>query len=327
MNARSSTALVPHGLHHVTAIATDPRRCADFYTAVLGLRLVKQTVNFDAPDAFHLYFGDAAGQPSTLLTFFPWPAAPRGHVGSGQASATAFSVPPESMGWWWRRLAGMGVACGRPITRGHELEEVLQLRDPDGLLIELVAAPGDARSGWDGEGSVPAEHAVRGLHAVTFAERVPCDTVELLCGLLGMRHEGEHGGRVRVGMSGGDPGAVLDVVIDRRPRGRVSVGAVHHVALRVPDRATQTRWRDELADAGLTVSEIRDRHYFTSIYFHEPGGVLLEIATDGPGFTVDEPLLQLGRRLMLPPWLEPDREQIVAALPPMPEVLAERAAS
>lgn len=321
------TALIPHGLHHVTAIATDPRRSSAFYPAVLGLRLVKQTVNFDAPDSFHLYFGDAAGRPSTLLTFFPWPGAPRGRGGSGQASATAFSVPPESLGWWQHRLAGMGVACSRPITRGHEPEEVLQLRDPDGLLVELVAAPGDARSGWDGEGSVPADHAVRGLHAVTLAERVPEETVALLCGLLGMRHAGEHAGRVRVGMAGGAPGAVLDVVIDRRARGQVSVGAVHHVALRVPDQAAQTRWRDELVAAGLSVSEIRDRRYFTSIYFHEPGGALLEIATDGPGFTVDEPLLQLGRRLMLPPWLEPDREQIAAALPPMPQLRIERAAA
>lgn len=315
------TAQPPHGLHHVTAIATDPRRCADFYSAVLGLRLVKQTVNFDDPATFHLYFGDATGRPSTLLTFFPWAAAARGRAGSGQASATAFGIPPGSLGWWHHRLAGMGVACGRPLVRGPDHEEVLQLRDPDGLLLELVAAPGDARSGWDGEGHVPAEHAVRGLHAVTLAERVPADTVELLCGLLGMRHEGERAGRVRVGMADGTPGAVLDVVIDRRPRGMVSIGAVHHVALRVPDRAAQDRWRDVLTAAGRTVSEIRDRRYFTSIYFHEPGGVLLEIATDGPGFTVDEPLLELGRLLKLPPWLEPDRARIEQALPPMPRPL------
>ena len=307
--------IAPHGLHHVTAIATDPQRNVDFYTGALGLRLVKRTVNFDAPDTYHLYYGDAEGHPSTLLTFFPWPGVPAGRQGSGLTTATAFSVPPESMGWWQRRLAGLGLDLDGPRTR--DAEEVLTFRDPDGLVVDLVAAPGDARSGWDGVAAVPAEHAVRGLHAVTMSERVPERTVELLSGLLGMNLNGEDGDRARFAMAGGGPGAVVDVAADRRPRGLQAGGTVHHIAFRAPDREAQALWRQELVEAGLVVTEIIDRHYFTSIYFREPGGVLLEIATDGPGFAIDEPLLELGRALKLPPWLEPRREEIAAALPPL----------
>jgi glyoxalase family protein len=307
------TDIAPHGLHHVTAIASDPQRNIDFYTRVLGLRLVKQTVNFDSPDTFHLYYGDAQGRPSTILTFFPWPGVPPGRLGSGQTTATAFSVPPESIGWWQRHLSGLDLDLDGPRTRDGE--EVLSLRDPDGLVLDLVAAPGDERSGWDGVASVPAEHAVRGLHSVTMSERLPDATAELLAGLLGMHPDGESGVRARFAMAGGGAGAVIDVAADSGPRGLQAGGTVHHIAFRAPDQATQARWREELVEAGLTVTEILDRRYFTSIYFREPGGVLLEIATDQPGFTVDEPLLELGRSLQLPPWLEPDREQIAARLP------------
>ncbi|WP_433295332.1 ring-cleaving dioxygenase [Pseudonocardia sp. CA-142604] len=307
--------IAPHGLHHVTAIASDPQRNVDFYTQVLGLRLVKRTVNFDAPGTYHLYYGDAQGAPSTLLTFFPWQGVPPGRQGSGLTTATAFSVPPESMGWWQRHLAGLGLEIDGPRTRDGE--EVLTLRDPDGLVIDIVAAPGDARSGWDGVARVPAEHAVRGLYSLTLSERLPDATAEMLAGLLGMRLQGENGDRARFVMADGGAGAVVDVAADPGPRGLQAGGTVHHIALRAPDQATQARWREELVDAGLRVTEILDRQYFTSIYFHEPGGVLLEIATDRPGFTVDEPLLELGRSLKLPPWLEPDRDQIAAALPPL----------
>lgn len=309
------TDIAPHGLHHVTAIASDPQANVDFYTRALGLRLVKQTVNFDAPDTYHLYYGDASGSPSTILTFFPWRGVPAGRQGSGLTTATAFSVPPESLGWWQNRIAGMGVEHEGPRTRDGE--EVLTFRDPDGLVIDLVAAPGDTRSGWDGVADVPAEHAVRGLHAVTLSERLPDPTVELLTGLLGMTAAGEDGDRARFAMAGGGAGAVLDVAADGRAKGLQAGGTVHHVAFRVADRATQALWRSELVEAGLHVTEILDRQYFTSIYFHEPGGVLFEIATDEPGFAVDEPLLELGRSLRLPPWLEPTREQIAASLPPL----------
>lgn len=307
------TDIAPHGLHHVTAIASDPQANVDFYTTVLGLRLVKQTVNFDAPDTYHLYYGDEAGHPSTILTFFPWRGVPAGRQGSGLTTATAFSVPPESMGWWSQRVAALGIASEGPRTRDGE--EVLTFSDPDGLVIDVVSAPGDRRSGWDGVASVPAEHAVRGLHSVTMSEAIPEHTAAMLSGLLGMDLAGEDGDRARFAMADGGAGAVVDVAADARPRGLQAGGTVHHIAFRAPDQETQARWRTELVDAGLEVTEIIDRQYFTSIYFHEPGGVLLEIATDQPGFAIDEPLLELGRELRLPPWLEPSREQIRASLP------------
>ncbi len=309
------STIAPHGLHHVTAIASDPQRNVEFYCRVLGLRLVKQTVNFDRPDTYHLYYGDDRGRPSSLITFFPWPDVERGREGPGLTTATALSVPPESIGWWQQRLAGLGVDVGAPSPRDGE--DALAFRDPDGMLVELVAAPGDARSGWDGEASVPAEHAVRGLHAVTFTERELDPTAGLFTGMLGMAVAGESGNRARFGMASGGSGAVVDVAASTAAPGLRAGGTVHHVAFRAPDLETMTGWRAELVEAGVAVTPILDRQYFRSIYFHEPGGVLLEIATDAPGFDVDEPLLELGRALRLPPWLEPDREQITAALPPI----------
>jgi glyoxalase family protein len=309
------TDIAPHGLHHVTAIASDPQRNLDFYTTVLGLRLVKRTVNFDAPDVYHLYYGDTSGTPSTILTFFPWTGVPPGRQGTGLTTATAFSVPPQSLGWWQSRLAELKVDADAPVSRDGE--EVLTLRDPDGLVIELVASDGDARSGWDGAAGVPADHAVRGLHSVTLSERLLDPTAEMLAALLGMQAHGEGGDRARFTMAGGGAGALVDVAARAGTPGRQAGGTVHHIAFRAPDGETQARWRQELVDAGVHVTAIIDRQYFTSIYFHEPGGVLFEIATDKPGFDVDEPLLELGRALKLPPWLEPNREQIEAALPPL----------
>jgi glyoxalase family protein len=313
------TRTAPHGLHHVTAIATDPQRNVDFYTEVLGLRLVKTTVNFDDPGTYHLYYGDEAGRPSTILTFFPWRDVPRGRQGTGLTTATAFSVPPESLGWWQQHLADRGADVVDPPrdrdTAGQD-EEVLTFRDPDGLVIDLVASPGDTRSGWDGVAAVPAEHAVRGLHSVTLSERDVDPTAAMLTDLLGMDAEGG-ADRSRFAMAR-EPGAVLDVAAATdAPEGLQAGGTVHHIAFRAPDGETQERWRTQLVDAGLEVTPILDRRYFTSIYFREPGGVLFEIATDQPGFDVDEPLLELGRHLELPPWLEPTREQIAAALPPL----------
>ena len=316
-----TTTAAPHGLHHVTAIASDPQANVDFYATVLGLRLVKQTVNFDAPDTYHLYYGDAAGRPASLLTFFPWRGVPAGRGGAGMTSATAFSVPPESLGWWHQRLTALGVDVDAPVLRGAE--EVLSLRDHDGLALDLVAADGDTRSGWDGAVGIPAEHAVRGLHSITLAERDLDPTASMLTELLSMGIEstagaaGGAGGRERFGMAGGGAGAVVDVAPGARERGLQAGGTVHHVAFRAPDLATMTRWQHELVAAGVRVTDIRDRQYFKSIYFREPGGVLFEIATDDPGFATDEPLLELGRALRLPPWLEPSREQIAAALPPL----------
>ena len=309
------TQVNPHGLHHVTAIATDPQSNVDFYTRALGLRLVKQTVNFDAPDTYHLYYGDEHGSPASLLTFFPWPGISGGRQGAGMSTATAFSVPGASLGWWHQRLQALHVDTDRPGTRDEE--EVLSFRDPDGMVIELVASDGDHRSGWDGVAEIPAEHAVRGLHAITLSERQLDPSATMLTELLGMSVVAEEGDRSRFAMAGGPSGALVDVLPGVRDRGLQAGGTVHHVAFRAPDLATMTTWQRELSGRGVSVTQILDRQYFKSIYFREPGGVLFEIATDAPGFAIDEPLLELGRHLKLPPWLEPSREQIAAALPPL----------
>ncbi len=303
----------PQGLHHVTAIATDPQANVDFYTRTLGLRLVKQTVNFDAPDTYHLYYGDEHGSPSSLLTFFPWRDVPRGRQGAGMTTATAFSVPGSSLGWWHERLKNLEIDVDAPLTR--DAEEVLTFRDPDGIVIDLVASEGDHRSGWDGVADIPAEHAVRGLHAITLSEHQLDPSASMLTEFLGMSLAGEDGDRSRFGMGAGTTGALVDVYAGVRERGLQAGGTVHHVAFRAPDLETMTRWRAELLAEGVKVTDILDRQYFKSIYFREPGGVLFEIATDAPGFDVDEPLLELGRALKLPPWLEPNRAQIAASLP------------
>lgn len=305
---------LPSGIHHVTAIATEPQRNADFYVTVLGLRMVKRTVNFDAPDTYHLYYGDETGAPGTILTFFPWPGAPRGRRGTGQATTTSFSVPEGSLGWWKQRLDGLAAPVAWASSRAGE--DALAVHDPDGLLIELVAHPeADPRPPWEG-GPVPPEHAVRGLHSVTLTEAGYEHTAELLVDTLGFALVEESADRFRFAAGAGGPGALVDVVC--RPeaeKGQVAAGTVHHVAWRVADDVQQHSWRDTLVDRGLNVTPIIDRQYFHSIYFHEPGGVLLEIATDPPGFAIDEPLLELGRALRLPPWLEPHRADIERALP------------
>jgi glyoxalase family protein len=306
----------PRGLHHVTAIATDPQANVDFYTRTLGLRLVKQTVNFDAPDTYHLYYGDEHGSPSSLLTFFPWPGVSRGRQGAGMTTATAFSVPGSSLGWWHERLKGLEVDVDAP--RSRDGEDVLTFRDPDGIVIDLVASDGDHRSGWDGVAAIPAEHAVRGLHAITLSEKQLDPSASMLTELLGMSLTGEDGDRSRFGMGGDSAGGTLvDVFAGVGDRGLQAGGTVHHVAFRAPDLETMTGWQQELLSRGVRVTDILDRQYFKSIYFREPGGVLFEIATDAPGFDIDEPLLELGRKLKLPPWLEPDRDQIAASLPPL----------
>ncbi|WP_046471627.1 ring-cleaving dioxygenase [Allosalinactinospora lopnorensis] len=306
----------PAGIHHVTAIAADPQANADFYLNALGMRMVKRTVNFDAPDTYHFYYGDRAGNPGTIMTFFPWPGAPKGRLGAGQATTTSFSIPEGSIGWWQEHLSGLGVETSRPAERIEE--DVLTLRDPDGLVIELVAsADPHGTEPWDG-GYVPVEHAIRGIRAVTLSEHDYERTASMLAGRLGFELTAEQGNRYRFHTHGdaAGVGTVVDVLADRAlPSGLVAAGTVHHVAYRAPDRQAQADWRQRLVDEGVGVTEIRDRCYFTSIYFREPGGVLLEIATDGPGFDYDEPLLDLGRALKLPPWLEPNRAQIERALP------------
>ena len=306
-------SVVPHGIHHVTAIASNPQANVEFYSRVLGLRLVKQTVNFDAPHIWHLYYGDEKGSPSSIMTFFPWPGVMPGRAGAGLATATAFSVPFESMGFWVQRLKSLGVQTLPLLERGSQ--SVLTLFDNDGMRLELVGAAGDDRSGWDGVGDIPQEHAVRGLHEVTLSERTLDATATMLTDLLGMRLGEEHDSGASFQMGDGKPGANISIQGGVSERGLQAGGTVHHVAFRAPDLGTMESWRQELTSRGVNVTEVMDRQYFKSIYFREPGGVLFEIATDDPGFDIDEPLMELGRKLKLPPWLEPSREQIAQALP------------
>ena len=303
----------PHGIHHVTAIARDPQQNVDFYTKVFGLRLVKQTVNFDAPHIWHLYYGDEHGSPASILTFFPWPGVSKGREGSGLTTATSFSVPEASLGFWSKHLAGLKIdwSWGKD-SSGHDLIEV---RDYDGMRLQLVGTVGDSRSGWDGVADIPAEHAVRGLHSVELSEAQIDPTAGMLQNMLGMNLSSESSGKANFQMATGASGAKVEVLGGVADRGLQAGGTVHHVAFRAPDLPTMELWQQELLGRGVGVTEIMDRQYFKSIYFREPGGVLFEIATDDPGFDIDEPLLELGKKLKLPPWLEPSREQIQQSLP------------
>lgn len=305
----------PHGIHHVTAIARDPQQNVDFYTKVLGLRLVKQTVNFDAPHIWHLYYGDEHGSPASILTFFPWPGVSKGKEGAGLTTATSFSVPQESLGFWENHLKNLQLEWIR--AKDSDDNDVIELRDYDGMRLQLVGTSGDERSGWDGVGNIPAEHAVRGLHSVELSERAIEPTAGMLENMLGMSFASEKAGRANFAMGNGASGAKVEVVGGIHDSGLQAGGTVHHVAFRAPDLPTMENWQQQLLARGVPVTQIMDRQYFKSIYFREPGGVLFEIATDDPGFAIDEPLLELGRKLKLPPWLEPSRAQIEATLPPI----------
>lgn len=305
-----------HGIHHVTAIASDPQQNLDFYTAVLGLRLVKLTVNFDDPATYHFYYGDELGHPGTILTFFPWPGARRGRPGNGQVAVVSFAVPEGSLGYWQGRLQQKGVMVGELSKRFEE--EALVFLDPDGLQLELVAHPAaQAQAAW-ADGPVPAEHALRGFYSVTLWEESLDRTAKLLTETLGFRSVQAAGSRSRFATNSDGVGTLVDII--HRPHGESGsggAGSVHHVAWRTPDDEEQLDWQQVIAGLKLYVTSVMDRQYFHSIYFREPGGVLFEIATDPPGFTWDEAPEALGSHLKLPPWLEPQRAQIESLLPPL----------
>jgi glyoxalase family protein len=302
------------GIHHVTAISGGPQRNVDFYAGTLGLRLVKKTVNFDDPETYHLYYGDGAGSPGTIMTFFPWAHAPGGRIGAGQLVVTSFSIPTSSLGYWTERLVEKGVRFERPRDRFGDT--VLSFEDPDRLRLELVAAE-DGRPGWS-VGPVQAEHSLRGFHHVALAVEAPERTAGLLTDSLGFRRVDEAEGRFRLASGKGGPGDLVDVVNAAGfPHGSMGVGTVHHVAFRVPDGETQLALRAEISALGYSVTPVLDRNYFRSIYFREPGGVLFEIATDPPGFAVDEDPENLGEDLKLPPWLEASRDRLEEVLPPL----------
>src|SRR6266404_2900780 len=306
------------GLHHVTAIASDPQRNLDFYVELLGLRFVKRTVNFDDPGSYHFYFGDRRGTPGTILTFFSWPGARRGIRGTGQIEATAFAISPDSIRYWLERLKQQHVAAERTSTRFGE--EVIRLIDPDGLLIELIAVAAGVSPAniepWP-QSPVPAEHAIQGFHSVSAALEGYEGTARLLTESFGYRLVDESGSRFRFASPDESAaGRIIDLLClpDSGP-GRVAAGSVHHIAFRAKDEDEQLRWREHLVDLGYNVTPVIDRTYFHSIYFREPGGVLFEIATDPPGFAVDEPADNIGASLVLPRWLESDRTELERILP------------
>ena len=311
------------GLHHITAMAGDPQANLDFYHALLGQRLVKRTVNFDDPGTYHFYFADETGTPGTVLTFFPWPHAKRGTPGNGEATAVSYAIRPESIDYWRERLAAHGVTVGEPLTRFGET--VLPFRDPDGMAVELVATAAPATVAHWSNGPVPAGHALRGFHSVTLWVGDGAATAALMIDHLGYKLAGSEGDRTRLAAASDAVGLYVDLVQrPGQPRGRFGTGSIHHVAFRTVDDAEQLEYLAALRAAGFGVSPVRDRQYFHSIYFREPGGVLFEIATDAPGFLYDEPVEALGEALRLPPWLEPRRAEIESFLPaislPQPEV-------
>ena len=302
------------GIHHITAIAGDPQANIDFYSGVLGLRLVKLTVNFDDPGTYHVYYGDGIGTPGTIITFFPWPIAPRGQYGTGQVTEVAFAIPADAVPYWTDRLTRHDTLFVRASPRFGE--EVISFADPEGMKVELIAsARVIPERAYRGE-SVPLKYAIHGFHSATLTEEGHQKTATLLADVMGFKPVGEEGNRFRYTVGSGEPGAIVDVICaPEQRRGSVLVGIVHHIAWRTADDLQQREWLDEIIRLGYNVSPIMDRKYFHSIYFREPGGILFEIATDSPGFAVDESPEQLGTNLVLPPWLEPRRTQLEAILP------------
>jgi glyoxalase family protein len=303
-----------HGIHHVTAIAGDAQENLNFYVGVLGLRLVKRSVNQDAPDTYHFFYADADGTPGTDLTFFPWPAMPPARLGVGLSVEVAFSVAPASLAYWQERLDRHGVRVDALEVRFGAT--VLPFVDPHGLRLALVATAAPiATTPW-AQSTVPAAHQLQGMHSVRLWEGRLAPTAAHLTGVLGFQELGEENGWHRFGVDGGGAGKVVDVKeLPGERRGAWGVGAIHHVAWRVADTPEEMAVRAAVAAAGLQPTTQIDRFWFKSVYFKEPGGVLFELATDGPGFDRDEDPSRLGEQLILPPWLEAHRAAIEASLP------------
>jgi glyoxalase family protein len=302
------------GIHHITAIARDPKKNVAFYTRILGLRLVKKTVNFDDPGTYHLYYGDEAGRPGTILTFFPWAETDPGRNGLGMAVETAFVIPQSSLGFWMQRLIALGIDHDPPEKRFGET--VLGLRDPDGLRLELVAGAGAETQPGYASDEVPADHAIRGFHGVSLWVADASATVRVLTDVFGWSHAGREGNRHRYQARGDGLARVVDLrVAPGFMAGRMGAGTIHHVAVRAQDDSHQAEMAERLRTLGLRVTEQKDRNYFRSVYFRDPSGTIFEIATDDPGFAIDEAPDRLGTELKLPDWYEPRRSEIERALP------------
>ena len=302
------------GIHHVTAMVTDPQKNLDFYVEVLGLRLVKKTINFDAPNIYHFYYGDETGSPGSVFTTFPFlTGAKKGRKGSGQLTVTSFSAPIVSLDFWVTRLKKMNIEVNRLEDRFGD--KVISFPDPDELDLEIIFSDKEGRSGWN-NGSLPQEHSLRGFHSVTLSVNGYENTAKLMTETLGFRKINEHINRFRFEAGVGGPGFIVDILCqpDLIP-GSMGAGIVHHVAWQIKDDESQKLMQKKLQTAGMNVTPVMDRNYFNSIYFLSPGGVLFEVATNPPGFLIDETKDSLGSHLKLPSWLEKRRDEIERVLP------------
>lgn len=304
------------GIHHITAIAGDAQRNYDFYTKVLGLRMVKKTVNFDDPKTYHFYFGDGVGSPGSILTFFPWPRVRQGVNGAGMATEIGYSVPQGSLEYWKERLEKMNIKH-REISSKFG-EKFLPLQDPDGLRLELIVPDKeDAREPWETK-EVSAAVAIKGFHNVTLTVNQVKPTADILTDVFGYEYSTRENNLYRYKTSAVEGAAIVD--IREKPEagsGLNAGGTNHHVAFRVKDEETLMSYREKVLQKGLQITEKIDRDYFYSLYFREPGGILFEIATDNPGFATDETVEELGSSLQLPNQYKPYRDQIEKALPPL----------
>lgn len=301
------------GIHHVTAISGDAQRNVDFYSGLLGLRLVKKTVNFDDPGSYHLYYGDRVGTPGSIATFFVWPGATKARIGVGEPTAMAFRIPPRSLSYWRERLSNAGVKEQEESRRS--VEPVMTVADADGLSVELVEAETPPNSAdiqfWAGAG-IPESYAIHGFHSVTLAHSSTTSSGDLFSDGLQFSDASALEGRARFQVGS----EFIDIVSPEQIiAGRMGAGTIHHIAFRVEDDGEQLKWQQHVMNLGLQVSPVMDRTYFHSIYFREPGGVLFEVATDAPGFAIDEAEETLGQALKLPSWYESLRGKLEARLP------------
>jgi glyoxalase family protein len=300
------------GIHHISAMVNDAQRNIDFYSGVLGLRLVKRTINFDRPEVYHLYFGNETGEPGTVITFFPWANQLKGRIGTGQVGVFSFMIPYGSTLFWERRLKNFGIEFSISTRFG---EKYVNFKDPDGLPIELVEKKGGPVNNWSFD-EITSDVAINGFCGATLISRQPNKTADVLENILGLECLGQEDGYLRF-QSDTQIGNTIDIKLLPEVRGLMGAGTVHHLAWRAKNEEELQNWRSLLVEKGYNPTEILDRNYFKALYFHEEGGILFEIATDPPGFTVDEPLNKLGETLMLPTWFESKREELEEILPPI----------
>ncbi|MBD2865625.1 ring-cleaving dioxygenase [Paenibacillus oceani] len=300
------------GIHHITAFARSPQENVDFYAGVLGLRLVKKTINFDAPEVYHLYFGNEQGSPGTIITFFPFPGSRKGRIGGGQTGITSYAVPPRSLDFWEERLGSFGV----PVVKSVRFsEQVLQFSDNEGLRLELVEREEGLASTWS-FGGIPVDKAIKGFAGAVLYSVNSAKTIEALESILGLKKVDSTDEYVRF-RAHGEIGNVIDVRLANMDWGSGGAGTVHHIAWRAKHFDEHEAWRTKVTEHGYQPTPVIDRQYFNAVYFREAGGILFEIATDPPGFAVDENTGALGEKLMLPEWYEPQRAQIEANLLPI----------